>query len=84
MLPALQALDDLQAQLDAITTACQRCTAAIASSKANTADLLAETDRLQSNLAVRETRSQLVHKFLTQYQLSQEEVYALQVSGSGR
>lgn len=74
----MAALDMLQADLDAVSANCDKMTESVANSKAVTTDLLHDTERLQRALAVSETRSQLVGKFLEQYQLSPGEAEALQ------
>jgi hypothetical protein len=73
----IAALDTVQADLNAVAQCCDRMTAGVADSRAATSDMLLETDRLQRALALSETRSQLVGKFLEQYQLSPAEADAL-------
>lgn len=75
----LQALDQVQGSLDGLMSGCQRSKAAVAGAQESTAGLLAETERLQLELAANEKRSSLVQRFLEQYQLSPAEVEALQV-----
>lgn len=77
-LPA-QALDAAQADLDALAGGCTRISGALTSSRASAAEMLAETERVARDLAASETRSRLVDAFLQQYQLSPDEVAALQV-----
>jgi hypothetical protein len=71
------ALDLVQADLDAVARCCEAMTASVADSKAATADMMLETDRLAGALATSETRSQLVGTFLQRYQLSPAEAEAL-------
>ena len=75
----LQALEDVQAELDALSGGCNAINAALEADRASSADLLSESDRLQHELAVSETRSGLVQNFFEQYQLSGKEISALQV-----
>ncbi len=75
----LQALQDLQGELDALSSGCSAINAALAADRTSSADLLAESDKLQHELAVSETRSGLVNSFFEQYQLSSAEISALQV-----
>jgi Conserved oligomeric complex COG6 len=81
---AAQALEVVQADLDGLSTCCERISGALSSSKQATSELLAETEKLTRALAMSTKRSQLVEKFLQQYQLSHDEVYALQVGARGR
>ncbi len=46
-------------------------------------EMLAETERVARELAASETRSKLVDAFLQQYQLTPDEVTALQVRACG-
>ncbi len=75
----LQALQDVQGELDALSSGCSAINAALAADRTSSADLLAESDKLQHELAVSETRSGLVNSFFEQYQLSSAEISALQV-----
>ncbi len=75
----LQALQDVQGELDALSSGCSAINAALAADRTSSADLLAESDKLQHELAVSETRSGLVNSFFKQYQLSSAEISALQV-----
>ena len=75
----LQALEDVQEELDALSSGCNAINAALEADRASSADLLSESDRLQHQLAVSRIRSGLVQNFFKQYQLSTAEVSALQV-----
>ena len=73
----------VQRDVDGLSLSCKQTTAALASSRASTSELLAAMEQVQRSLETSEKRSQLVHTFLEQYQLSPAELAALQVqSGS--
>ncbi|PSC76084.1 Conserved oligomeric Golgi complex subunit 6 [Micractinium conductrix] len=74
----LKMLDVVQSDLDALSSCCDAMGASLAGSRAAAADLLHDTDKLQRSLQVSETRSQLVGRFLEQYQLTPAEAAALQ------
>lgn len=74
-----QALDVVQADLESLASCCQRITGALSASRGATAELLGETAKLARSLESSARRSQLVGQFLEQYQLSHDELYALQV-----
>ncbi len=61
---------------------CTRISGALTSARASAAEMLSETERVSRDLAASETRSKLVDAFLQQYQLSPDEVAALQVRTS--
>ena len=69
----------MQADLDSLSECCGRITGVLASTRPASADLLDETAKLRRLLEGSLHRSQLVERFLEQYQLSHDEVYALQV-----
>ena len=75
----VQALDEVQSELDALSSGCSAINAALAADRSSSADLLSEADRLQHELAISQKRSTLVHSFFKQYQLSAAEISALQV-----
>lgn len=75
----LQALEEVQSELDALSTGCSAIHAALAADRSSSADLLSESDKLQHELATSQKRSTLVHSFFNQYQLSAAEIAALQV-----
>jgi hypothetical protein len=70
----MQALDDLQTQLDTLHGSCSSISGALAASKAASAGLLTEADRLGRELMQLEGRQAAVTDFLEQYQLTPEEV----------
>lgn len=74
-----QALDQIQAEVDGVAGACRRINAALQASKAASAEMVGETERVERDLAINRNRAQLVTHFLAQYQLTAEEVAALQV-----
>ncbi|CAL8463754.1 g3288 [Coccomyxa elongata] len=74
----IKALDTAQADLDSVAGGCTRISGALTSARASAADMLSETERVARDLAASETRSKLVDAFLQQYQLSPDEVAALQ------
>ena len=75
----LQALEEVQSELDALSTGCSAINAALAADRLSTADLLSESDKLKRELATSQKRSTLVQSFFQQYQLSAAEIAALQV-----
>ncbi len=72
-----------QTDLEAVAGGCARISEALTSARASAADMLSETERVARDLAASETRSKLVDAFLQQYQLSPDEVAALQVRANG-
>ncbi|KIZ02121.1 Conserved oligomeric Golgi complex subunit 6 [Monoraphidium neglectum] len=74
----IRSLDDVQAQLDALAASCTSMTEAVASAKTSGGALLAEADKLGREAAAVESKAALVEQFLEQYQLTPEEVAALQ------
>jgi hypothetical protein len=75
-----QVLDVVQADLDAVAGCCEAMNAAVQRSKSSTGDLLQQTQVLASSMRMSEQRSQLVGKFLDQYQLTPAEAEALKVT----
>ena len=65
--------------MDSLSECCGRITGVLATTRHASADLLDETAKLRRLLEGSLHRSQLVERFLEQYQLSHDEVYALQV-----
>lgn len=74
----IKMLDVVQGDLDSLSACCESMGASLAGSRSAAADLLHDTDKLQRALQVSETRSQLVGRFLEQYQLTPSEAAALQ------
>lgn len=75
----LQALEEVQSELNALSTGCSAINTALAADRTSSADLISESDKLQHELATSQKRSTLVHSFFKQYQLSATEIAALQV-----
>lgn len=73
----------IQADLEGLTTGCAKINEAVSASRSSTSEMLVETEKLQRDLAVSTGRSQMVEKFLRQYQLTAEEIDALQVKFVG-
>ena len=78
----MQALDAVQLDLDSLTGDCAHINGALAGAKAASAEMVADTERVSRELAASQLRSRLAEQFLQQYQLSPEEVAALQVPSS--
>eukprot|EP00884_Botryococcus_braunii_P006046 jgi/Botrbrau1/15442/Bobra.43_2s0067.1 len=74
----IKALDQVQKEVDGVAGACRRINTALQTSKAASAEMVAETERIARDLAMSRSRAQLVSHFLEQYQLTGEEVAALQ------
>ena len=70
----------VQYEVDGLSASCKQTAAALAASRASTTELVAAMDQVQRALDTSERRSQLVQTFLEQYQLSPDELAALQVS----
>lgn len=70
----MQALDDVQSNLDGLATSCNHISATLGASRAASGPLLADTDKLSKDLTMVEQRSAMVKEFLEQYQLAPEEV----------
>ena len=77
--PGAQALDETQADLDALAGGCGRINTALAAAQHSGGGMLADTERIAAELAQSQKRSALVDHFLAQYQLTPGEVAALQV-----
>jgi hypothetical protein len=76
-------LDDVQGQLDGLSSSCSAISGALASARATASGLLADSDKAGRELAALEAKRQLVEQFLDKYQLTPEEVRLLDVV-SGR
>eukprot|EP00798_Chlamydomonas_sp_ICE-L_P018575 gene18575-25084_t len=74
----MKALDTVQNNLDGLSSSCSRITEVLATTKASAAPLLTDSEQLQKNLEQVDKKSALINDFLEQYQLSPEEVDALQ------
>lgn len=73
----IKALNTVQSDLDSLSSACGRIGSGLSASKAATADMLEEVEKLQRALENTQVRSGLVGRFLEQYQLTEDEVEAL-------
>ena len=76
----LQVLDQIQRDLDGLADSCRLSREAIGSAKDSTSTLLTDTDRLHREAAVNRKRTELIQKFLQQYQLTPLELAHLEVS----
>lgn len=74
-----QVLDQIQRDLDGLTEGCQQSKEAIVLAQDSTSTMLADTDKLHRETAANKNRSELIQKFLQQYQLQPSELAALQV-----
>lgn len=70
----------VQRDLEGLKDGCRLSKEALASAQGSTSALLNDTDRLHRETAASEKRSELVQKFLQQYQLSSTEIAALEVN----
>ena len=77
--PCTQALDAVQLDLESLAGDCAHINGALACAKAASASMVADTECAARELAASQLRSRLAEQFLQQYQLSPEEVAALQV-----
>ncbi|PNW74161.1 hypothetical protein CHLRE_13g587750v5 [Chlamydomonas reinhardtii] len=74
----IKALDEVQRSLDALSGSCGAISGVVAATKSSSASLLADTERLARDLEAVERKQGLVAQFLDTYQLTPEEVAALQ------
>ncbi len=74
-----QALDGVQREVEGVAAGCKRINGALQASRAASTEMVAETERIARDLATSRSRAGLVTHFLDQYQLSGDEVAALQV-----
>jgi hypothetical protein len=74
-----QALDAAEGELEALAGGCGRIAAALEAAQRSGGGLLADAERIAAELAHSRARSALVDHFLAQYQLTPQEVAALQV-----
>lgn len=70
----VQALDDVQVQLDGLSSSCGAISSALATARATASGLLADADKATRELAAIEGKRQMVEQFLDRYQLTPEEV----------
>ena len=80
---AIKALDAVQNHLDALSSSCNNISRVLSATKAATAPLLTDVDRLEKELDTVEQRSVMIDDFLSQYQLAPEEVDVLQSADIG-
>ncbi|KAJ0970970.1 hypothetical protein J5N97_018929 [Dioscorea zingiberensis] len=76
-LPAQQALDRVEEEVNALTECCDQIAKALNSCSATTGDIISTTERLQQELEITTQRQEIVSCFLRDYQLSSEEINAL-------
>eukprot|EP00200_Dunaliella_tertiolecta_P002280 CAMPEP_0202353132 /NCGR_PEP_ID=MMETSP1126-20121109/9026_1 /ASSEMBLY_ACC=CAM_ASM_000457 /TAXON_ID=3047 /ORGANISM="Dunaliella tertiolecta, Strain CCMP1320" /LENGTH=730 /DNA_ID=CAMNT_0048945441 /DNA_START=36 /DNA_END=2228 /DNA_ORIENTATION=- len=79
----IAALDGVQSNLDGLADSCAKIQNVLDATKLSAAPLLGETQALQAELGATQHKAQLVEEFLEHYQLSQEEVAALQSEDVG-
>ncbi|XP_028550778.1 conserved oligomeric Golgi complex subunit 6-like [Dendrobium catenatum] len=76
-LPAQQALDKVEEEINALAECCDQIAKALSSCSASTGDIIRTTERLKQELDVTTQRQEIVSCFLRDYQLSNEEISAL-------
>ncbi|KAG2497264.1 hypothetical protein HYH03_004848 [Edaphochlamys debaryana] len=74
----IKALEEVQRSLDMLSGSCAAISTVVSSTKSSSAALLADTERLSRDLEGVEKKQGLVAQFLDTYQLTPEEVAALQ------
>ncbi|GIL61283.1 hypothetical protein Vafri_15679 [Volvox africanus] len=74
----IKALDEVQRSLDMLSSSCSAISQVVSSTKTSSSSLLADTERLSRDLEAVERKQGLVAQFLNTYQLTPEEVAALQ------
>ncbi|EFJ50082.1 component of oligomeric golgi complex 6 [Volvox carteri f. nagariensis] len=74
----IKALDEVQRSLDLLSASCSTISHVVSSTKTSSSSLLADTERLSRDLEAVERKQGLVAQFLDTYQLTPEEVAALQ------
>lgn len=75
----LQAVQDLQNELDSLSSGCAAIDSALAANKALSSEFFNESEGLGHELDRNQQKSLLVQKFFDQYQLTPSEITALQV-----
>ncbi|KAJ4829007.1 Golgi transport complex subunit 6 [Turnera subulata] len=75
--PTQQALDQVEAEVNALAECCDKITKALESCSASTGDIISTTERLKEELDVTTQRQEIVSCFLRDYQLSTQEISAL-------
>ncbi|KAF5745078.1 Component of oligomeric golgi complex isoform 1 [Tripterygium wilfordii] len=76
-LPAQQALDRVEEEVNALADCCDKIANALSSCSSKTGDIISTTERLKQELDVTTQRQEIVSCFLRDYQLSNEEISAL-------
>ncbi|KAH7687077.1 Conserved oligomeric Golgi complex subunit 6 protein [Dioscorea alata] len=76
-LPAQQALDRVEEEVNALTECCDQIAKALSSCSETTGDIISTTERLQQELEITTQRQEIVSCFLRDYQLTNEEINAL-------
>lgn len=76
----MQAVEELQQELDAIMSGCTAINTTIAAHRSFSADFFTDSERVQHELASNKQKCSLVQKFFEQYQLTPAELAALQVN----
>uniref|UniRef100_A0A7S0RHC7 Conserved oligomeric Golgi complex subunit 6 n=1 Tax=Chlamydomonas leiostraca TaxID=1034604 RepID=A0A7S0RHC7_9CHLO len=74
----IKVLDQVQGNLDGLSSSCGQISSILATTKTSTSQLLGEMERLQQEYEAADRKSQLVANFLEQYQLTPDETAALQ------
>ncbi|GMH10993.1 hypothetical protein Nepgr_012834 [Nepenthes gracilis] len=74
---AQQALDRVEEEVNALAECCDKIAKALNHCNATTGDVISTTERLKQELDVTTQRQEIVSCFLRDYQLSNEEIYAL-------
>lgn len=76
-LPAQQALDRVEEEVNALAECCDQIEKALSSCSSSTGDIILTTERLKQELDATTQRQEIVSCFLRDYQLSSEEINAL-------
>lgn len=76
----MQAVEEMQQELDALTSGCTAINAALATHRSYSSDFFTDSERVQHELATNKQKGVLVLKFFEQYQLTPAELSALQVA----
>lgn len=76
-LPAQQALDRVEEEINALAECCDQIAKTLSSCTVSTGDIITTTERLKHELDVTTQRQEIVSCFLRDYQLSNEEISAL-------
>lgn len=79
----MQALDDVQGQLDGLSSSCGAISSALSTARGTASGLLADADKAGRELGALEAKRQMVEQFLDKYQLTPEEVAVLQAGRVG-